>query len=328
MMTDSATLLFSQTQPAADTLYYQRHDPGDPRLGERVQRDRTPEALARADVVLLGCPQDEGVRRNQGRVGAAEAPAAIRQALYRLTPNSIENLTLYDLGDTIIADTLEATHDRHQQLVQALIRAGKRIITLGGGNDLAYPDCAALALELPPVLAFNIDAHFDVRADTPRNSGTPYRQLLEQDLIAPGNFYEMGYQPFAASPVYLAYLREQGVQAYSLETLGDAGITRHFTSILDQTEVAAVFWGFDVDVVTAADAPGVSAPNPTGMHGRDFWTLARLAGREPRTRLIEFTEMNPRYDVDGRTARLVAVAIYYYLTGVAQVKRGEQDKKG
>jgi arginase family enzyme len=33
------------------------------------------------------------------------------------------------------------------------------------------------------VLALNVDAHFDVRADSPRNSGTPYRQLLEEGKL-------------------------------------------------------------------------------------------------------------------------------------------------
>jgi arginase family enzyme len=37
-------------------------------------------------------------------------------------------------------------------------------------------------------IAINIDAHFDVRADNPRNSGTPYRQLLEEKLAQSGIF--------------------------------------------------------------------------------------------------------------------------------------------
>ena len=48
--------------------------------------------------------------------------------------------------------------------------------------------------ERMPVLAFNVDAHFDVRADTPRNSGTPYRELLEGGHVEPQRLHQIGSQ--------------------------------------------------------------------------------------------------------------------------------------
>src|SRR5437870_273974 len=59
----------------------------DPRLGEVVEfwnGDAT--ALVPGRPVLIGFPQDDGVRRNHGRPGSAEAPNEIRRWLYRLTP--------------------------------------------------------------------------------------------------------------------------------------------------------------------------------------------------------------------------------------------------
>ena len=148
------------------------------------------------------------------------------------------------------------------------------------------------------------------------HSGTPYRQLLTEGWLHPHNFYEMGHHPFANSPVYTRYLVEQGVHSYPLRLLRDNGLTTVFATILQHAPQAAIFWGFDLDVVCAADAPGVSAPNPVGMQGVELCQLAELAGAEPRTRLVEFSEVNPTYDLDGRTARLTAVAIYYFLRGV------------
>src|ERR1041385_3908895 len=106
-------------QPAESALFYSRSDADDPRLGERVGRD--PEQFAHAVVVLVGCPQDEGVRRNGGRPGAAQAPAEIRRALYKLTVNGLGALGtqggLFDAGDTKIQADLEATHAAHQAVV-------------------------------------------------------------------------------------------------------------------------------------------------------------------------------------------------------------------
>jgi formiminoglutamase len=105
----------------------------------------------------------------------------------------------------------------------------------------------------------------------------------------------------------------------SLHDLRRRGIDRAFRRILREAHSAtAVFWGMDVDVVRASDAPGVSAPNPLGMSGDEFCAIAGIAGAEPRTRMIEFTECNPAFDVDGRTSRLVAIAIYHYLAAFSQ----------
>src|SRR5262245_44212532 len=61
--------------------------PDDPRLGDIVELWRGDAAALQAGrPVLIGFPQDEGVRRNQGRVGAALAPKEIRNRLYSLTP--------------------------------------------------------------------------------------------------------------------------------------------------------------------------------------------------------------------------------------------------
>ncbi|MCU0490885.1 MAG: formimidoylglutamase [Chloroflexaceae bacterium] len=303
------------TTPADRALFHQRGDANDVRLGEVVHTE--PAAFAAADVIILGCPQDEGVRRNGGRPGAARGPDEIRRYLYRLSVNLVEPLQIFDLGNTRIQPALEATHALHQAVVQQVIAAGKRIIVLGGGNDIAYPDCAGLAAVTGAPLAFNIDAHFDVRLAAERNSGTPYRQLLDEGILAPEQFYQLGSQPFANSPIYRRYLHERGVVVHDMGMLRAAGIEATLRAILAQQHAPAIFWGLDMDVVRVADAPGVSAPNPLGLTGEEFCQVATIAGTDSRTRLIEISEVNPDYDLDGRTCRLAAAAIWHALAAWA-----------
>lgn len=301
--------------PADPGLFYRRGDPLDRRLGDLVAHD--PAAYARAAVVILGFPSDEGVRRNGGRPGAAEAPAAVRRCLYRLGVAGLEGLAIVDMGDTDPGESLEAAHGRHRETVGRMIADGKRLICIGGGNDLAYPDVAGLADAAPPALAINVDAHYDVRADTPRNSGTPYRQLLEGGHLAPERLCILGTQPFANSPAYSAYLAERGVRAVSLREARMRGLAATARGLIHDAHGGAVFWGLDMDVVCAADAPGVSAPNPLGMSGAELCELAELAGADPRTRLVEISEVCPAHDIDQRTSRLAAVAIWHVLAGWA-----------
>src|SRR5688572_23959103 len=97
------TDLFHSTTRPADELFFRRNDPNDVRLGEIVSK--TEKEYEAADIVIIGCPQDEGVRRNKGREGAAKAPDAIRQQFYKLTNFGIHR-KIIDLGNTQIQASL------------------------------------------------------------------------------------------------------------------------------------------------------------------------------------------------------------------------------
>ena len=307
-------------QPTDPSLFYQRHDPNDVRLGEVVKRSW--EDYATATTILIGCPQEEGVVRNKGRLGTAQAPDAIRAALYRLVASTSDTVLL-DIGNTLIQPTLEETHTLHSELIQQFIQDGKRVVSLGGGNDLSYADCRGLAMAGQEVLAVNIDAHFDVRADVVRNSGTPYRQLLEEGWIQPDNFYEVGSLPMVNSPIYREYLQHKGAHILDWYSVRKQGIHAVMADILARS-AQSIFWGFDMDVVHVADAPGVSAPNSLGLSAFECVEVARLAGQDPRSRVYEITEVNPTFDLDNRTSRLAAVALYEFIYAQSGIEKHVQ----
>jgi formiminoglutamase len=307
--------IFQNTTRPNEDLFFNKNDANDVRLGETVSSEA--EDYQQAEIVILGCPQDEGVARNSGRIGAALAPEAIRRQFYKLTPFGIA-AKVFDAGDTIIQNTLEETHDLHTKIVEQILRDSKIIIVIGGGNDISYADGCAMANVhgAKNWLAFNIDAHFDVRADSPRNSGTPYRQILDERLLEPVNFYEIGYQQQAASPVYFDYLKKLGVNLMSIEGFQNSENNFQnlfFNEISFFQSSLSIFWGFDLDAVCAADAPGVSAPSPIGLTAKEFCSLAKLAGKSLNTKIIEFTELNPNYDIDNRTAKLAAIAMHEFI---------------
>jgi formiminoglutamase len=307
--------LFSWTTRPKSSLFFSRRDENDPRLGDIVKAN--PSEYRFAQVVLLGCPQDEGVLRNGGRTGAAKAPNEIRNMFYRLAVSqNIASLNIFDLGNLKIQMTLEASHDLQTRIVEQVLRDGKKLIVLGGGNDISYADCKALAQVSPGIAAINIDSHFDVRIDQPRNSGTPYRQLLQEKIIFPEHFYEIAGKSFANSVYYLRYLQDLKVSLISLHALREIGIDTICSSIKENCQGKALFWGFDMDAVRNADAPGVSASYPVGLTAEEVCRLARNSGTIPGTKIIEITEVNPRYDIDNRTSRLAALIMWYYLDGL------------
>ena len=105
--------------------------PDDPRLGEIVEFwNGDTAALKPGRGVIVGFPQDEGVRRNQGRPGAAAAPNEIRRFLYRLTPwDGCREIDLrknppLDAGNIRIDGDLEKTQQALGKVVAGILRAG------------------------------------------------------------------------------------------------------------------------------------------------------------------------------------------------------------
>lgn len=283
-----------------------------------------PQRYEAADLVIVGYAGDEGVLRSGGRVGAAAGPDEIRRQFYRLTTFNVKK-NIFDLGNLRLMGTLEETHDLITSVTKQVLEDGKRLIVLGGGNDISYASGRAMAEVYGPEwwIGVNVDSHLDVRVADQSNSGTPYRQLLEEKHLKPTYFYEVGFQSHFCSPIYYEYIRSLGVNRISLELLrsraeADVELKEQIRQkFIGHSSSLNTFFGFDMDAVRMADAPGTSAPSPLGLKASEFIQLVKYAASLANTKIIEFTEVNPKYDVDDRTTRLVAIGIHRFCTGVA-----------
>ncbi len=291
-------------------------------MGGHVRTE--PERYDAADIVIVGYAKDEGVLRNGGRVGAAEGPDEIRKQFYHLTTFNVKK-NIFDLGNLLAEGTLEETHDQMTTVARQVIEDGKRLIVLGGGNDISYATGRAMAEVFGPEwwIGVNIDAHLDVRLAEQPNSGTAYRQLLDEKHLKPSYFYEVGFQSHFCSPIYYEYIRGLGVNRISLELLrsraeADVELKEQVRqNFIGHSSSLNTFFGFDMDAVRMADAPGTSAPSPLGLKASEFIQLVKYAASLANTKIIEFTEVNPTYDVDNRTTRLVAIGMHRFCTGIA-----------
>lgn len=284
----------------------------------------------KATHVLIGCPQDDGVVRNNGRPGAAEAPDKIREQLYKLQlPSDTGGVLLFDAGNirTWAGNPEEAGHEHHgglehshaslMQVVKQVLSDGKKVITLGGGNDLSYADVRALSETegVGSIAAVNLDTHLDMRTAGMMTSGTPYRRLLEEKWLQPGTFHEFGIQPQYNSRNYLKDAKAMGVQVHLLEELLHKGVQKSFSEVMEAIEGRKLFAGLDMDVMQAADAPGVSAASPEGLTTRELSAICRKLHHAENLSIFEITEVNPAYDADNRTVKLAAQCIFKILYG-------------
>ena len=304
------------TRPDKNLIF--RHlDPHDPRMGEYVCTEE--KDYDASQIVIIGCPTGEGVRRGGGREGTDLAPAAVRREFYKLSHFGITS-KIFDYGDLTPGASLEETHTKYFKLVSQFLRDGKRVIGLGGGGDISYAGGSAMAevFGRDNWIAINVDTHLDVRESAQRTNETAFRQLLDENLLRPGYFYEIGYQPYYTSPYYYRFLQNLGVKLVSLDQLrsretADTEVRELVRQeFIHHSSALSTFFSFDLQVVRSADAPGVTDSNPIGLRGGEFLTLVQFAGKLVNTKLVEFTEINPKYDVDERTAKLVAIAMHRF----------------
>ncbi len=311
---DSQQLFDLTSRPDAH-LFFKSKDPNDLRLGAIIRTAQ--QDYDQAQFVLVSCSQDAGIQRNSGRIGAASGPDSIRTAFYRLTvPEDFSEQSIFDLGDTCYDAELEDIHERHFQIVKKLLTDKKKVIVLGGGNDLSYPDGKAMNSVYPQFACMNIDAHLDIRINEKCNSGTPYRQLIDEKLLIPENFYEMAIQPHANAPAYLRQIREWGVNLITLAELTWTTIYDSMMDKFDNVSFANLMLGFDMDSVKAADAPGVSAPSPIGLTAEQALDITKYVTNSYAVNLFEITEVNPSYDLDNKTSKLAAILMYAYICTV------------
>lgn len=305
--------------------------PDDPRLVRIIEPwNGDPAALRPGRAVLLGFPQEEGVRRNHGRPGAAEAPQQIRHWLHRLTPwDGAAKIDLtanppLDAGNVRVSSNLEESQESLGIVVGEILRAGAIPIILGGGHETAFGHYLGHVHAGLNVGVINLDAHLDVRPVSPAggHSGSPFRQMLEHSTHPlPGDRYIcLGAQPFAVSREHVRWLQDRGgVVRWCDEVRGK--VTESFRGDCERLAKDGPVWlSLDADVVRHADMPGVSAPNPAGLDGLEVLECVRTAGQVTAIHSFEVVEVNPRLDRDGQSARWAALAVWHFLMGLASRK--------
>lgn len=296
-------------------------EPEDVRIASKIQVLESFDVLKEGDIVLLGIPQDIGVERNGGRKGASTAPFKIREFLGKLSTNGVAGFKhcIYDAGNIDCEGrSLEDIREDHYKILHRMLRMGATAVVLGGGHDIAFPNCRAFTDTFDHVGIINVDPHLDVRVNINglAHSGTPFREMFEH--TKPKEFVEFGTQKFAASTHHREYVTAQGGRIISYEHIRSLGNpAKQFHEIVKHMgrEGLCNYVTFDMDAVCSAFAPGVSAPATIGFTSDEIIEMAYWAGAE-NVRMIDIVEVNPVYDIDDRTSRLAALMIASFISGL------------
>ena len=296
---------------------------------------------------LVGFACDQGVRRNQGRVGARAAPPLIRQAFATLPviaelqqrfDNQLPTL-LGDAGDIhchdhddFAANMLEQAQITYANTVSQIIKQGGLPIGLGGGHAIAYGSFLGLWQALPQtdltthkdatprIGIINFDAHLDIRQSDVATSGTPFRQIAEHldEHGQPFHYCCIGVSRFSNTAALFDRAEQLGVHIISDEDCTNKKwkkIAAQITGFIESVDI--IYLTIDMDCLPSSIVPGVSAPAAYGIELSFVERAVKLIMASNKVKIADIAEINPTFDIDQRSckvaARLLATIIEQHL---------------
>jgi formiminoglutamase len=159
-----------------------------------------------AKYVLLGIPEDIGVRANLGRSGTQTAWESAIKSIANIQHNRFskgDNIIV--LGEINISKEMEKAKNLDENIPQerkqlfeiveqidkevshtifSIVKTGKIPIIIGGGHNNAYGNIKGTALAKgSPINAINFDAHSDFRILEGRHSGNGFSYAFEEGFL-------------------------------------------------------------------------------------------------------------------------------------------------
>ena len=270
---------------------------GETKFGEKVNFVEKLEKLKShsAKYVLLGIPEDIGVRANYGNPGTSKAWEAALGSLLNIQHNQLtnaENVIL--LGEIDCGTQMEqadkiSKEEKHyaeklgelvtqidhkvSEVIRIIIEAGKFPIIIGGGHNNSFGNLkgASEALQKPtemagrPVNCINFDAHTDFRSLEHRHSGNGFSYAFEDGFL--NKYFIFGlHRNYTSEGVFKTM--EKNSKKVRFNLFEDISVNQKlsFSEALKEAENFCCNENFGIELdMDAMEMMGSSAITPSGF---------------------------------------------------------------
>jgi formiminoglutamase len=294
---------------------------GEVRLGQRVgivgPEGQTP---AGTQVVLVGIPEDIGVRANLGRAGARRMWRAFLPRFLNMQSNTFLDgatvavagcIDVRDLNKTAKgidatiggprarADALLTLRDmvseidrRVASVIEALRRSGVVPIVIGGGHNNAYGILAGCARASGQSLGcVNIDLHADLRPCEGRHSGNAFTYARADGHLDRYAVVGMS-EAWATQSIITAIESDARTAAFTFESMLRGGVSPLRMAELAAAHVAGSKATLELDLDAVAQAPA-SAAAASGFSGAEFRSMATMLANTVQLQAAHIAEGAP-----------------------------------
>jgi formiminoglutamase len=344
-------LLKVYSQEDVNTMVKRRA--GEVRLGERVKvldlsaGDDLELALSAspARYVLLGLPEDIGVRANYGRGGAYSAWNPVVATLLNVQSNryftgdqllvlghvdftelmqKAADLNFQDSSDVAVARELVAEIDEMvMPIIEAIVKAGKEPVIVGGGHNNAFPNIRGAVSGLQKrfnkhytsIDCINCDAHSDLRSLEGRHSGNGFSYALASGDLR--RYAMVGlHEIFNTEAVIEQIHADDRLHATFFEDIfvkGEDGFTEAVEEAIQFA--GSEFTGLELDLDTIQNIPS-SAKTSSGISTIQARKFVHMVASKCNVVYFHIAEAAPvlsHIKTDLKTGKLIAYLITDYL---------------
>ncbi len=278
--------------------------------------------LAGVDVAVVGVPYDGATSY---RSGTRFGPRAIReQSLLLWGYNNalqvapFEKLKVIDYGDVdVIPVDVVGTHQAVEREVATLVKAGCRVVTLGGDHSISLPLLRVHRQKYGPLAVVHFDAHPDTWDEEfpgrKFSHGTPFRRAIDEGLIDLDAYVQIGIRgPTPAAHDY-DDARRLGARMITFDEALSLGTDGVIAEIRRRVGPRPMYLTFDIDAVDPAFAPGTGTPEVGGFSS---WQALQMVRGLRGLNLVgcDLVEVSPPFDSQGITAILAANLAFEFLS--------------
>lgn len=289
------------------------------KLGQKVETCKNTNSkdlatnleASQAKYVLVGLPEDIGVRANFGRGGTQTCwEQALKNILNIQSNTFLKGNELLILGHLDFRDLMsqadnikndiktmrELTHEIDlyvTELIRTIITSGKEAIVIGGGHNNSYGCIKGTSLALNKnINCINCDAHTDYRPKEGRHSGNGFRYAHEEGFL--NRYVMIGLQENYISQTVLSELKSNS----SIEFIFFEDIfIRNKISFKDaiQKNIAFIYdnpCGLELDL-DAIENVATSAISPSGISATNARQYIHLCATQLPIKYVHFAEGAP-----------------------------------
>jgi len=282
------------------------------KLGEAITVISDPQHLeeslqrSTAEYVLLGIPEDLGVKANGSVGGADTAWIPFLQAFLNIQSNDFlsgqEILLLghFDFGDIeYLIETnahgqeekieayrhaVHTVDDEVENLVKIITACQKIPVVIGGGHNNAYPLIKGTAkglykaglIPLAQINCVNLDAHTDYRPAEGRHSGNAFRYAEEDGFLQ--KYCVIGvHENYIPQNVWIDIVNNPFIDLISYEDifiLEKRNFTQAVAHATGFTEESYIGLELDLDSIEQTLSGAITPSGLTALHARQYLTFA------------------------------------------------------
>jgi formiminoglutamase len=289
---------------------------------------------SKAQFILLGLPEDIGVRANYGRGGAHTAWAPALDNILNIQSNSFLNgsellvlghISFDDLmndalgisnktdeGITLLRNLTKRIDDRVYEVIKALTSSKKTLIIIGGGHNNSYPIIKGFSVSRNQALSIiNIDPHSDFRPMEGRHSGNGFSYAFAEKFIS--NYFVIGlHESYNSGQVIDELNKNENIHYYTYEDIA----VREKISIDEVVEQCAKkiednIVGIEIDLDAIQNIP-TSAKTSSGFLPVDVRKMVSNFSSKLKPLYIHIAEGAPilsHIKTDNKTGKLIAYLI-------------------